>query len=59
MILKLVGIIIAMLGVILIYDARKITRKNFGFGDQNQATLGLKILGLIFSVIGALIIALV
>lgn len=56
-ILRLIGAIIVLLGVVLIYDARIITKKLFGFGDQNEATSGLKILGAIVSIIGAMIIA--
>lgn len=55
-ILRLVGTLIALAGVILIYDARIITKKMFNFGDQNEATSGFKILGVIISLIGALII---
>ena len=55
-ILKLIGALITLAGVILIYDARIITKKMFGFGDQNEATDGFKILGVILSVIGAMII---
>lgn len=45
-----------MLGVILIYDARPITKKAFGFGDQNDATMGLKLIGFLISIIGAILI---
>ena len=55
-ILSIIGIIIVMLGVIMIYDARSVTKKLFGFGDQNEAALGLKIAGFIVSAIGAIII---
>lgn len=55
-ILRLIGALLALAGVILIYDARIITKKVFGFGDQNEATSGLKIVGTILSCIGALII---
>lgn len=55
-ILKVVGLIIILLGVILVYDARIITKNVFGFGDQNEATSGLKILGFIVTIIGALLI---
>ena len=55
-VLMLTGLIVAMLGVILIYDARPITKKNFGFGDQNEATSGFKILGAFLGIVGALII---
>lgn len=54
--LFILGIILAMCGVILIYDARSITKKMFGFGDQNDATLGLKIMGFLFSIIGMILI---
>lgn len=55
-VIKLIAVLIALVGVILIYDARIITRKIFGFGDQNEASGGLKILGGILSIIGLLII---
>ena len=55
-IVKLVEIFIIMCGVIFIYDARPITKKLFGFGDQNEAVLGLKITGFILSVIGGLML---
>ena len=54
--LKIVGLILALIGVIFIYDARKIVKKAFGFGDQNEATSGIKIIGFVFSMIGAFII---
>lgn len=56
MILKLIGILIVLVGVNLVYDARVITKKMFGFGDQNEATSGFKILGVLISLIGAIII---
>ena len=33
-------------------------KKNFGFGDQNEATMGLKITGFIMSIIGTLLVML-
>ncbi len=55
-ILLLIGILIAMAGVILVYDARTLTARVFGFGDQNEATLGMKMIGFVICMIGALII---
>ena len=55
-ILIIIGMLILLLGVICIFDARVITKKLFGFGDQNEASMGLKIVGLIFFVVGALIV---
>ena len=54
-IINLIAILIILSGVILIYDARILTKKFFGFGDQNEATNGLKILGFIIAIIGGLI----
>ena len=55
-ILLLIGLVITTIGVILIYDARVLTKKLFGFGDQNEGTNGLKILGFILSIVGLLIV---
>lgn len=54
--LVIIGILIALIGVILIYDARILTKKLFGFGDQNEASMGLKILGFILEIVGGLVI---
>ncbi len=53
----IIGLVLATLGVILIFDARGISKKVFSFGDQNEGTAGLKILGFIMAIIGTLIIA--
>lgn len=55
-ILIIIGLIIATIGVICIFDARIITKKMFSFGDQNEGSAGLKILGFLVSIAGALII---
>lgn len=55
-ILIIIGLIIATIGVICIFDARVIIKKMFGFGDQNEGSTGLKILGFLVSITGALII---
>lgn len=56
LIVRFIAIIIILIGVILAYDARIITKKMFGFGDQNEASSGLKILGWLLSIIGILIL---
>lgn len=57
MILKIIGLILVICGVIWIYDARRITRKFFnGLGDENEGTLGLKIIGMIFCIGGGLLL---
>lgn len=55
-VIKFIATLIALVGVVLVYDARIITKKIFGFGDQNEASEGLKILGCILGIIGILII---
>ena len=55
-VVNIIALVMALVGVVMVYDARLITRKLFGFGDQNQAAWGLKILGFIIAIIGALII---
>ena len=56
LILKIIGLLLVLLGVILIYDARIITKKFFGFGDQNEGSLGLKIVGFLVTLIGTIIL---
>ncbi len=55
-IIKLVGLLMVLTGVILIYDARILTKRFFGFGDQNEGSSGLKILGFLISIVGGVII---
>lgn len=55
-IFKIIGLLIVVGGVICIYDARVLTDLWFGFGDRNEASSGLKILGFIISVLGAFIV---
>ena len=54
--INLIALIMCLAEVVMVYDARIITKRLFGFGDQNQASWGLKILGFIVAIIGALII---
>ena len=56
LIIKLIGLIFVLVGVILIYDARIITKRFFGFGDQNEGSNGLKMIGFILAIVGGLII---
>ena len=52
----IIGTLITLLGTVMVFDARTLTKKLFSFGDQNEATSGLKIIGFIIAIIGALII---
>ena len=55
-IMMLISVNMILTGVILIYDARLITTTFFGFGDQNEGSSGLKILGFLIVIIGGLIL---
>lgn len=54
--LKLLGVIFLAGGVVMVYDARLLTKYWFGFGDQNEASLGFKLLGFIFCILGGIIV---
>lgn len=54
-IVKLFIILMVLIGIIMIYDARILTKKFFGFGDQNEGSSGLKIFGFMISIIGGFI----
>ena len=55
-ILNIIGLLFLLIGVIMVYDARILTRNLFSFGDQNEATSGFKILGAILAMVGGLIV---
>ena len=55
-VILIVSSLIALLGTVMVYDARRITRKLFSFGDQNDASSGLKIIGFIALILGGLIL---
>lgn len=56
MIIDFIALLLCLVGVVMVYDARVITKRLFGFGDQNQAAWGMKILGFIIAMIGCLLI---
>ncbi len=55
-IVKILMLLLILFGVILIYDARILTKKFFGFGDQNEGSAGLKILGFILAITGGILL---
>lgn len=48
----LLGLIFFLVGVISIYDARKITNKLFSFQDKNEGAKTLKIFGFFITILG-------
>jgi len=55
-IITVIGLIIMAIGVILIFDARNLTKKWFSFGDRNDGVKTLKIIGFVIAIIGGIII---
>lgn len=55
-IIKILMLLLILLGTVMIYDARILTKKFFSFGDQNEGSSGLKILGFILAIIGGIIL---
>lgn len=55
-IIKMLMSLLILSGVIMIYDARILTKKFFSFGDQNEGSSGLKILGFIITIIAGIIL---
>ena len=53
-IMRLIMMILILFGITLIYDARIITKKFFGFGAQNEGSAGLKIIGFIIAIVGGI-----
>lgn len=54
-IFRIISLVIILIGVILIYDARILTKTFFSFGDQNEGSSGLKIIGFVMAIIGGII----
>ena len=50
----IISLILVMVGVICIYDARKLTQKYFSFYDQNEGSKWFKIGGFFISIIGVI-----
>lgn len=55
--LLFIGIVLLVIGVKLIYDARLIVKKYLGSGSQNTATLVLKVIGTLCSFLGIILVA--
>ena len=51
-----IGAMLLAIGVKMIYDARPIVRMYFSFGEENEATNGVKILGFLLVIIGVCVL---
>ena len=54
--LKLVGVIIIAIGIVCVYDARKLVNKFFSSSDQNETTKTMKIVGFVVAIIGGILV---
>lgn len=52
----LIGMILSAVGVIMIYDARKKTKKLFSFYDQNEGAKWFKIAGFLLFILGFVVV---
>ena len=55
-VLVIIGLILAAIGVTLIYSARNMTKKWFSFGDQNEGVKWIKVIGFVISMMGILLV---
>lgn len=54
--LLFIGMLILVFGIKFVFDARPIVKKYFSFGDKNDATMGLKIFGALFILLGGILV---
>lgn len=55
-VLDLIGLIIIAVGIVCVYDARKLTKKFFSTSDVNESARTVKIVGFVVSIIGGMLI---
>ena len=55
MIIKIFGSLLALSGAFVLFDARRLVKKYFNYGEENDATAGLKFLGFFVLVVGGIL----
>lgn len=55
-IIKLISLVIISIGIVMVYDARKISKKWFSFNDVNRSSRLLKIVGFIIAALASIVI---
>ena len=55
-IVKLISLVFIAIGIIMVYDARKISKKWFKFNDTNTSAKFLKIVGFIIAALASVVI---
>lgn len=53
--IKIIGSVLAFIGVIFIYEGRRLIKKYFNYGEENIATLGMKLLGALLALTGGIL----
>ena len=53
--LDIFGAVIVLVGCFLLFDSRRLVKKYFNFGEENDATKGMKVIGFILIIVGGLI----
>ena len=56
MVLSVIGALIVLLGLFLCLDSRRLVKKYFNFGEENNAVLGMKILGFAIVIVGGIVL---
>ena len=52
MVIKMIGALVMLMGSLVLFDSRRLVKKYFDFGEENNATTGMKILGFVVIVAG-------
>lgn len=53
--IKIIGSVLTFIGVIFIYEGRRLIKKYFNYGEENVATLGMKLLGALLALTGGIL----
>ena len=55
MLLKTFGAILTLCGALVLFDARRLVKKYFDYGEENNATTGMKGLGFFVLAVGGIL----
>lgn len=51
-----IGLIALVIGVKMVFDARPLVKTYFSFGEENEAVMGMKILGFVSMILGGVLL---
>ncbi len=55
-VLKIIGLIIVSVGIVCVYDARRLTKRFFNKSDTNEVTEKMKKIGALVSIVGGVLV---